>query len=278
MPFLKWVGGKSRSATLIADTFGEACQGVYFEPFAGSGAVCFHRIERGEIGAVLLSDLCQPLILTYRWVKEHATSVAEALVELPHDSDWQDRYHEIRDTFNRWSVEMWDATDAARFIWLNKTCYNGLWRVNRNGGFNVPAGRYVQPSLPSSEDLFRHSRMLASIIPRCLDFGRAMGLAGARDQVYCDPPFVPLTDEGFISYTSGGFGLVDHIRLRDAAVAAAARGAVVLLSNHDLPYVREELYPAFMGFRVVSSHRVGRSVNSKGGRRGGVGELLVRIG
>jgi len=275
-PLLKWAGGKARLAPRIADALGGPCTGTYYEPFVGSGAVFLHLRAQGRAGRAVLSDANGKLIEVHRAVRDDVRGVYKALNDLPGEQ-WRDRYYEVRERYNEGP---WEGNEhAARFLWLNRAGYNGLYRENRSGRFNVPVGRYTRLSLPSFEHFETVSGMLKSVEIRCADFGEVMGEAGPDDQVYCDPPYVPLSATAcFTGYHRGPFGLVEQKALAERAREAAARGARVVLSNHDLPVVRDELYRADHGFKYVARPMVSRAISRSATRRKRVSEVIAAIG
>jgi DNA adenine methylase len=160
---------------------------------------------------------------------------------------------------------------AARLIYLNKTCFNGLYRVNRGGGFNVPMGRYKNPPILDEENLRAVSASLAGIRIRAAHFRETLEYARAGDFVYFDPPYHPISKTAFFtSYTQGAFGSADQEELAGVYAKLAKRGCLVMLSNSDCPFIRD-LYRGF-DVRTVMARR---SINSNAGRRGKIGEVVV---
>ena len=164
---------------------------------------------------------------------------------------------------------------AARFIYLNRTCYNGLWRVNRSGKFNVPLGRYKNPRIIDEDNLRRVSVALQGVEVVCQDFEEAVGGRGPGDLIYFDPPYLPLSATSrFTAYTSEGFDLDAQERLARVFQLLSRDGAFVILSNSDVEPVHR-LYRNLFPRPVLDRVRVSRSINSNGGRRGAIGELLI---
>ena len=246
-PVLKWAGGKSRLAGQIAEVFEGRCEGTYFEPFLGSAAVYLHLRARGLVGPAVLSDANAKLVEVHRAVQQRVDDVLAELERLPGE-DWRERYYDIRESYNEGPFV--GPAHAARLLWLNRAGYNGLYRENRQGRFNVPIGRYARLSLPDAAHFQRVSSLLEGAEIYHASFEDVMARAGGRDQVYCDPPYVPLTATAcFTGYCGSPFGLVQQRRLAAIAREAALKGARVVLSNHDLPLVRDELYPSAQGSR-----------------------------
>lgn len=260
-PFLKWAGGKRQILpTLLARL--PDFPGCYFEPFVGAGALFF---ALGPKSAVL-NDSNARLVATYRAVRDDPEGVIARLGRMRYDREF---YYRVRamDVDGLPDVEV-----AAWMIYLNRAGFNGLYRVNSAGRFNVPFGRYANPVICDAENLRACSRLLQRADIRCGDFADAVQDARPGDFVYFDPPYVPLSrSANFTAYTAGGFGMRDQERLRDLARDLKARGVAILLSNSGAPLVRE-LY--LDGFRVEEV-LAGRAINSRADRRGDVVELLV---
>jgi DNA adenine methylase len=200
--------------------------------------------------------------------------VLAALAALP-DEDWRDRYYAVRDAYN--AGPFVGAAHAARFLWLNRAGYNGLYRENRKGEFNVPCGKYNALRLPDADHFRAVSMLLKDAEIRTAAFAETLARAGEGDHVYCDPPYVPLSPTAcFTGYCAMGFGFDEQRRLATAARKAAFKGATVVLSNHDLPVVRHQLYPESTGFRHVAKPRVARAISR--GARGRVDEVIAAIG
>lgn len=275
-PLLKWAGGKARLAERIGRAFRVPCSGTYFEPFCGSAAVYLHLRSEGLIGAAVLADVNPKLIAVHVAVRDRLPDVLHELEQLPKE-DWRQRYYDVREAFNQgpWS----GPRHAARLLWLNRTGFNGLYRENRKGRYNVPVGRYARVSLPSPDHFQRVSDLLQDAEIMAASFEEVLRRARQQDHVYCDPPYVPLSaTSSFTSYAKGPFGPDDQQELARLARIAALRGATVVLSNHDLPVVRRELYPVNAGFEHVASPRVARAISRKGSGRKKVGEVIARIG
>jgi DNA adenine methylase len=267
-PIVKWVGGKSKLLPeLIArlpDRFGR-----YYEPFAG-GAAMFFAIAPRLAGGAVLNDRNPDLIATYRAVAKDVDAVIRRL-EIHRKHHGEKHYYSVRERWNDRSID-WSPVDrAATFIYLNKTCYNGLWRVNRSGGFNVPMGRYTDPPIYTPDALRVASRVLRGVELRNADYLEAVKDARAGDLVYFDPPYVPVTEtSNFTSYTGDGFGADDQRRLATLAHDLVARGCRVMLSNSDTPFTRS-IYAGLRIDRVFCS----RAINCNASKRGEVAEVIA---
>jgi DNA adenine methylase len=275
-PLLKWAGGKARLARQIDFAFVDACGGVYYEPFVGSGAVYLYRRANARIRDAVLADVNAKLIALHIAVRDQVEDVIAELAALP-VADWRERFYEVRDAFN---AGPWTGPGhAARFVWLNRAGFNGLYRENRHGGFNVPLGKYLRVSLPEPAHFRAVSALFQGVEFIACGFRETLARAGEGDQVYCDPPYVPLSvTSNFTAYSSAPFGHRQQCELARAAEGAASAGARVVLSNHDLPVVRDELYRVDAGFRFFAAPRVSRAISNRGSSRGSVAEVIASIG
>jgi DNA adenine methylase len=267
-PVIKWVGGKSKLLPELTARLPDRFE-RYFEPFAG-GAALFFRVAPER---AVLADGNPDLIGLYTCLR---TDVAGVIRKLEHHRAAHSEAHYYA-TRTRWNdrERAWTSADrAATFIYLNKTCFNGLWRVNRSGAFNVPIGRYTDPPICVPDALRAASRVLAPTTLRCGDYRLAVEDARRGDFVYFDPPYDPLTPTAsFTSYTADAFGPDDQRALADTARALVARGCRVMLSNSDTPFIRS-LYRDFHVDRV----KCARAINSNAARRGEVDEVIVTGG
>lgn len=262
-PFVKWAGGKRQlAAKLLAHV--PAKIGTYYEPFVGGGALFFALDGRFE--HALLNDANKRLIETYAGVRDDVETVISLLKTMPYLKTF---YIATR---KRDPDIMAEVDVAAWFIYLNKAGFNGLYRVNSSGGFNVPFGRYTNPTICDEPGLRAAAEALAGVQLRDGDFEKAVKSAERGDFVYFDPPYWPASPtSNFTGYTAGGFGAADHQRLRDIALVLKKRGVGVMLSNADLPPVRALYGKGFELERVEAR----RGINSDAGKRGPVGELII---
>lgn len=269
-PFLKWVGGKRRVLThLLARAPRRWSR--YHEPFVGGGALFFSIAAQQPRppGWAVLSDQNLRLIRTYRAVRDQIEPLIARLREHT-DAHCRGHYYltRARDIDQDTDVEL-----AAWMIYLNKTGFNGLYRVNRKGGFNVPMGRYKNPNICDAHNLRACSAALQGVALRHEGFDAVLSRTDQGDFVYFDPPYVPVSKTAsFTSYTSDGFTLHDQERLRDVARMLKESGVDVMLSNSDVPEVRRLYTPGFRKHAI----QVGRAINCRASRRGSVGELIIR--
>ncbi len=267
-PVIKWVGGKTKLLPELLARMPEKFS-RYFEPFAG-GAALFFRVspERG-----VLADYNSDLINLYTVLGRDVASVIKRL-EYHREHHSESHYYSVRERWNDREVAWATADRAATFIYLNKTCFNGLWRVNRAGAFNVPIGRYTDPPICVPDTLRAAHSVLARAELRNCDYRTAVEDAKRGDFVYFDPPYDPVTTtSNFTSYTNQAFGPEQQKELADTVRKLVARGCKVMLSNSDTPYIRQ-LYKGFTVDRVM----VSRAINSNAAKRGEVAEVIATAG
>jgi len=253
-PLLKWIGGKRWIVPILAPCIHErlaTTHGRYIEPFLGGAAVA---LDLG-LPKMLLADTCQPLITTYLAILKSPSAVAWALKTLVDKGTDKDSYLQVRATETRSPV-----LAAARFIYLNKFGFNGLYRENRNGKFNVPhGGERSSASIPNVEALEAVARALKGADLRAADFRDTIAAAQAGDVIYADSPYY----DTFDGYTAGGFTEQDHLDLSVALVEANKRGATIIASNSDHERVRELYNWAFVT-PIHERHAVGATAERRG--------------
>ena len=270
-PFLKWAGGKGQLLKQFAPFFPTAPMHGYYEPFVGSGAVFFHIRNLDLFASYRVADINADLITCYHVVRDAIDALIARLAEhrVRHS---EDHYYTVRalDRDPGWA-DAPAVERAARMIYLNKTCYNGLWRVNSRGHFNVPMGRYRQPDILNETRLRAASDALQGVDIVHEPFTCVQDHAGPGDFVYFDPPYVPLNaTSNFTSYSAESFGPAEQERLAQVFAQVSANGARAMLSNSDTALVRE-LYKEFR-VETVSARRM---INSKTGARGEINEVVV---
>ncbi|MFS0879735.1 DNA adenine methylase [Metabacillus niabensis] len=266
-PFLKWAGGKRQLLPEIRKYLPEEMTGTYYEPFIGAGAVLFDV----QPSKAVINDINSELVNTYLTIRDH---IEELLSDLRKHENNSDYFYEIRD-LDRKPIyqELSDVERASRLIFLNKTCFNGLFRVNKKGQFNVPFGKYKNPNIVNEDVVRAVHDYLANNDVTILngDFADAVATAKKGDFVYIDPPYDPVsTTSSFTSYSLDGFGRDEQERLRDLVVDLDRRGCKVLLSNSATEYIKD-LYKNFQ-IEIVGATR---SINSVASKRGKIDEVLV---
>lgn len=265
-PIVRWAGGKTALVPLIATTaynYLQGSRGTYIEPFLGGGAVALNL----GLPNMVLADTCAPLLATYRSVAANVDGVWRAHQRLQQRGWDEATYYAIRDVSPE--VEPSPALAAARFLYLNATCFNGIHRENAAGKFNVPygmKGRKNPPKFRTLDELQQFARAVAASDLHCMDFERTFKLAGPGDFVFADPPYC----KTFSHYNAGGFGLGEHQRLADVARAAHDAGVFVCVTNSDTPEVRE-----MYAWADITLTQERRSVSARGDRRGAASCLLI---
>ncbi len=272
-PFLKWAGGKAQLLPQFERLFPAQFEN-YVEPFVGSVAVFFHLYSTGRLrGHVCLNDRNPDLILCYQAVRDHVEELIGELERHARGRHSASYFYEVRswdrevDFAQRWTP----VQRAARIMFLNRTCYNGLYRVNSQGHFNVPFGRYANPTVCNPDNLRRASASLQGVDLRSEPFEQCAGRAQAGDFVYFDPPYHPLSQTAsFTGYTQDNFTFDDQRHLAAVFRTLDARGCKLMLSNSWTEPILE-LYRGFHCEKVLAR----RAINSKADRRGEVAEVVV---
>ncbi|HEY9407256.1 MAG TPA: DNA adenine methylase [Nitrososphaera sp.] len=266
--FLKWAGGKLQLIEQFENLFPpDFCN--YYEPFIGSGAVFFYLKSKSKPNKVILSDTNEELINCFAVVRDKPSELIEVLLNhrKRHSKQY---YYEMRDLE---SERLDSLSRAARMIYLNKTCFNGLYRVNSKGEFNVPFGDYKNPSIFDRNTLCRASQMLQDADLRVMTFDKVLDFAGKDDFVYFDPPYIPLSKtSSFTRYSKSEFSIKEQNQLSEVFRALDSMGCFVMLSNSDHSLTRE-LYRDYDKNIVVV--RAKRKINSVGSKRGAINEIVV---
>ncbi|HEY8344057.1 MAG TPA: DNA adenine methylase [Bacillota bacterium] len=265
-PFLKWAGGKRQLLPAIK-SYVPRQYSVYHEPFVGAGAVLFAL----QPAKAVINDINTELINCYRVLKEAPEELMRDLAQHKNEAGY---YYEVRDLDRKPEFKSLSAVQrASRIIFLNKTCYNGLFRVNSAGHFNVPFGRYKNPKILDTQGLKSVSRYLNENEVEILntDFAEAVSKARKGDFVYFDPPYDPVSDtSSFTGYALNGFGRDEQRRLRQVFAELDKRGCFVLLSNS----ATEFIYDLYQDYKIVTV-TANRPINSKASGRGKINEVLV---
>jgi len=272
-PFVKWAGGKRQLIPELLKYIPKEFNN-YFEPFVGGGALFFELYNLGILKnkKVYLFDINEELINTYKVIKDYPNELIEKLKEfkVKHNKEF---YYQIRELDRSEDYKNLDSiTKAARFIYLNKTCFNGLYRVNKKGYFNVPMGNYKNPQIVDEENILAVSNALKDATIKHCDYKEVLQYTKKNDFVYFDPPYYPLNDtSNFTSYTQNDFLEKEQIELFKTFKTLANKGCFVLESNSDTDFINN-LYKEFTIEKVLAN----RAINSKGDKRGKITEVLIR--
>jgi len=265
-PILKWAGGKRSLISEIMALFPPDYRARrYHEPFFGGGAVFFKIMPKSGT----INDINNRLMNFYTVVRDHPEKLIEMANQYKHDKE---TYYKLRDRFNQPGLS--NIKDASLLLYLNKTAYNGLYRVNSSGGFNVPFGRYKNPNIVPEERIRAVSRILKNVKIYNNDFSYVVDYAEKGDLCYFDPPYQPVSSTAnFTSYSSDGFDFTDQIRLCKTCLDLDSNGVYFILSNS---FVSEiiDLYIDIDSFRVEVV-QANRAISSKVSTRGPIYEILV---
>lgn len=285
-PFVKWAGGKSQLISEIRKKYPKNIK-CYCEPFVGGGAVLFDILANYKPEKVLINDINKELIITYYQLQNNVDNLIKKLFALQNEfisADLEQRkiiYNNNRKLYNSLknkSCENNELEIASLFIFLNKTCFNGLYRVNKNGDFNVPMGSYKNPLICDEFNLKKSSSLVKNVKIICGDYSRCIDYINDETFVYIDPPYRPLTQtSSFTSYSAKVFDDKEQIRLADFINIISRKGAIVVASNSD-PQNADENDMFFDNlYRNYSIKRIQakRAINSKSEGRGNVSELLI---
>ena len=269
-PFVKWVGGKRqllkqfRDLGLYPPENFDPITNTFFEPFVGGGAVFFDLLPE----TAYLSDLNNELVVTYNVIKNDVENLIKSLKKHKLDKEY---FLKIR---AQNPEKLSDLNIASRFIYLNRTCFNGMYRVNSKGGFNVPFGKYTNPLICDEVNLRKASKALKNVEIKKQDYKEVLKKAKKGDFIYFDPPYYPVSKtSSFTSYTSESFLDKEQIELRDTFVELHKRGCFVMLSNSDTPFINK-IYSEPKGLRITKV-QAGRAINSDASKRGKITEVLV---
>jgi len=265
-PILKWAGGKRKLIPNILRLFPKNYRElVYHEPFVGGGAVFFKiKPEKGSI-----NDINPRLINFYRIVRDEPEELISLAKTYKHDKV---EFYQRRNQFNRTGLS--DVEEASLLLYLNKTAYNGLYRVNSKGGFNVPFGSYKNPTIVPEDRIREACKLLEDIEICCTDFTYILDIAKKGDLCYFDPPYLPVSETAdFTSYSKDGFSYQDQIRLRDTCIELDKSGILFVLSNSYVPSLVEK-YKEIDNFEIHIV-KANRAINSVASKRGPIKEILV---
>jgi DNA adenine methylase len=268
--FLKWAGGKKGLVGTL-DRLAPNNMERYFEPFLGSGAFFFYLVQTKKKFQAVLSDSNFELINAYRELRDNVKELTDILNN--HQENYyknrEKYYYHIRDEY----VIKNNAELAGRFIFLNKSCYNGLYRVNKSGNFNVPHGRYINPKICNREKLILCSELLRAndVELSCISYKKATSKCESNDFIYFDPPYFPISKtSNFTDYTKESFGISEHNELSKEFDRLSHIGAKVILSNSNSPYIKT-LYKNYYMVKIKSL----RNINCNSKKRKGHYDLII---
>jgi DNA adenine methylase len=259
-PFVKWAGGKRQILKEIKKRL-PGNFNSYFEPFAGGAAVFFSCSFKSAV----IGDTNYELINAYSVIKYNVFELIESLNKHYYDKEY---YYKIR-SLN--PEELNETERASRFIFLNRTCFNGLYRVNKKGKFNVPFGRYKSPLICDEKNLLLVSQKLKDTKIICGDYRNIVSISDKYDFIYFDPPYIPLNSTSkFVSYTQNGFSLDNQIELRDLFAELTEQGVYCMMSNSSAG----EIINLYRNYNI-DIVKAGRAVNSKAEKRGKIDEVII---
>lgn len=286
-PFVKWAGGKGQLLNTFDKMFPQELKDgkidTYIEPFVGGGAVLFHVLQNYKIKKVYINDINKELINCYRCIKTNVNDVIRQLSDLEKlylsSENRSNLYYEVRNKYNTISLNgHLDYEKCADFIFLNRTCFNGLYRVNKTGEFNVPHGKYRNPLICDGDNLLLCSDLLEQVEISFGDYKQSLNNVDKNSFIYFDPPYRPLVEgNSFVSYDKTGFDNGDQVELANNYKKLNDKGCLVMLSNSDPKNVDREdnffdnLYKGFIIERVNAK----RMINCQAYKRGNITEIVV---
>ncbi|MDD3999889.1 MAG: DNA adenine methylase [Bacilli bacterium] len=286
-PFLKWAGGKGQLINTFDGMFPkELINGnveIYIEPFVGGGAILFHVLQNYNIKTAYINDINKELVNCYRCIKADVEDVINQLSKLEKEylssEDKTNYFYQVRDRYNQIHLNgHLDYEKCADFIFLNKTCFNGLYRVNKSGAFNVPHGKYKNPLICDKDNLKLCSKLLQKVEISFGDYKEVLKNANKNTFVYFDPPYRPLIENNsFVSYDKSGFTDDDQVELANNYKTLNRKKCLLMLSNSDPKNANTEdnffddLYNGFEIERVYAK----RMINCQASKRGDITEIVV---
>ncbi len=288
-PFIKWAGGKGQLLSQIRNLYpSELGKSItkYAEPFVGGGAVLFDILSRYPLEEVYISDINLALINTYRVIREKVEQLINDLRRLQNQylpleaAERNTIYYQIRERFNEFQHhnETLNIERATYFIFLNKTCFNGLYRVNRKNLFNVPIGSYKTPVICDEDNLRKISKLLEGVEIVCGDYRESARFIDQKTFVYFDPPYRPLNfSSNFTSYTNEGFDDRAQIELAEYVQYLDQQGASIIVSNSDPKNTDENdnFFDEIYSRQKINRVSATRMINSNANSRGKINELLI---
>ncbi|OFX49285.1 MAG: modification methylase [Bacteroidetes bacterium GWA2_30_7] len=287
-PFLKWAGGKSQlineiEKSLPLDVVNNKF--TYIEPFVGSGAVLFWMLNNfPKMEKAVINDINSDLINTYKVIADRPYELIAILEDMQNMYWALENHPDKKKSFYYYNRELYNqrigtnANKAALFIFLNRTCFNGLYRVNRNNGFNVPIGSYTKPMICDNENILAVSDVLKKVEILCGDFEQTLQYARQNSFFYFDPPYKPLSEtSSFNSYSKNEFNDDEQIRLRNFCAKLENKGHKWMLSNSDVKgqNINDNFFDDIYSNYLISRVKAKRSINANAEKRGELSELLI---
>jgi len=273
-PFLKWVGGKTKLVPELVEMFPKKFNN-YFEPFVGGGALFYEVIQKYKVGFSSINDINKKLITAYVQIKQNPKELILLLKEIDKEykklllEEQRNYFNSTRKKYNEGNID--DTTTAAYLIFLNKTCFNGMYRENSKGEYNIPFGDQKNPNICDEENILAVSKCLKNTEITNYSFEDSVKKCKKGDLIYFDPPYYPINaTSSFTGYSKSSFGEIEQKKLKDVFIDLANRGCFVMLSNSHTPFI-EKLYKEFH----VNYRYAARSINSKGDKRGKIEEVVV---
>ena len=271
-PFVKWAGGKRQLIPILNKNLPKTF-GTYYEPFLGGGALLFHVMSKHQSQECSISDLNSDLVLTYTMIRDRVEDLISSLKKHAkyYQKDSKSYYYSVRESHPRSAIEK-----ASRLLFLNRTCFNGLYRVNSKGKFNVPLGRYTNPNIVNADNLYAVSKILNSnpVRIRCQDFESVLDEVKSGDFIYFDPPYQPISETAnFTSYTNKDFTHEDLTRLFRLCEKLNEMGCKIMLSNSYSDVVSDMFSSKSWNVAKIEANR---SINSNSKNRTGHYELLIK--
>ncbi|MDR1940121.1 MAG: Dam family site-specific DNA-(adenine-N6)-methyltransferase [Clostridiales bacterium] len=287
-PFIKWAGGKGQLLEKFESLYPRGLKDgkidMYVEPFVGGGAVLFAVLQKYDVKRAVIFDVNKELINCYGCIKNRLSGVLCELAAINDgynaSADKEAFFYEVRNDYNKIKLNgRFDEVKAARFIFLNKTCFNGLYRVNGGGGFNVPFGRYKNPNITDKKNLTAVSDILQRVEIFHGDYGLCRNFLNDKAFVYFDPPYRPVTETGkFVGYSKDGFNDGDQIALSEFVGQIDQTGCKIMLSNSDPKNndINDNFFDRLYEGFYIDRIRAKRVINCQAAKRGDITEIVVR--
>jgi len=273
-PFIKWVGGKGKLIPELKSFFPQKFD-RYFEPFIGGGAVFYEVIQNNNLEFSWINDVNKKLVITYQQIKNKPNKLISILEKIEKDykkkteDERKNFFYSIRDEYNKGGLDDLDITTY--LIFLNKTCFNGMYRENSKGEYNVPFGDQKNPTICDKENLLAVSECLKNTKITNLSFEESVKDCKKGDFIYFDPPYYPINGTSkFTSYSKDNFGQNEQIKLRDTFKQLSDKGCFVMLSNSNTEFIKD----SYKDFKINEIYAA-RSINSKGDGRGKIKEVVI---